>query len=554
MNYVRKQDKRFRKFAASVAAVAVLTLAGAAVPARAQIFTVLYDAPANAGISNPAGQADAQGRNGNLYFTAASGGSQGAGALFEITPSGAATIIYSQGQGLSGGTTLGTDGNFYGTDYNGGTGGTGGAGCGFQGCGQVWKITPAGVETILYSFNGTDGAFPVSSVIEGTNGKYYGTTPDSGEGYGYSTAYSVTSSGTYTNLHYFLTTEGTNVYAGLVQGTDGNFYGTAYSGGANNLGTIFKMAPSGTLTVLHSFEGSDGNSPLCGTTSTGGAHNNGVVFKITPSGTYTVLHNLDVGAGDGEAPSAALIEGTDGNLYGVTGQGTAGFLGTIFNITTTGTFTTLYTFCTSGDCTDGVNPQTPLIQNTNGIFYGSTSTGGDSACSGEGIGCGTIFSLNMGLVPFVRLVTASGEEGAKIGILGQGFTSSSVVKFGGTEATTVTRSGTTYLTATVPSAALTGSVTVTTGSTRLTSSRTFDVTPMLASFSPSSGPVGQLVTINGTGLKQAAKVTFNGKSASFAVVSDIEITSTVPTGATTGKIKVMTKGGSVTSSTNFTVN
>jgi uncharacterized repeat protein (TIGR03803 family) len=325
MNYVRKQDKRFRRFAASVAALAVLTLAGAAVPARAQTFTVLYDAPGGSGIANPAGQADAQGRNGNLYFTAAGDGA-GAGALFEITPSGAVTIVYSQGQTLAGGATLGTDGSFYGTDFNGGA------------FGQVWRITPAGVETVLHTFNGTDGFSPVSDVIEGTNGKFYGTVPYNNSG-GPSTAYSVTSSGTFTTLHSFASSEGTNIYAGLVEGTDGNFYGTAYAGGANNIGTIFKMTPSGTVTVLHSFEGSDGEEPLYplvqasdgnfyGTAPYGGTFGNGVVFKITPSGTYTVLHNLDFDAGDGDTPSAALIEGTDGNLYGVA----SGLHGTIFNI------------------------------------------------------------------------------------------------------------------------------------------------------------------------------------------------------------------------------
>jgi hypothetical protein len=139
-------------------------------------------------------------------------------------------------------------------------------------------------------------------------------------------------------------------------------------------------------------------------------------------------------------------------------------------------------------------------------------------------------------------------------MLGQGFSSSSVVKFGGTKATIIVLSGTTYITATVPAGALTGSVTVATGSTTLTSTKNFNVRPTMTSFSPSSGAVGTLVTITGTGLKQTTKVTFSGKSANFTVVSDTEVTATVPTGATTGKIIVITKGGSVTSATSFTVN
>jgi IPT/TIG domain len=214
-------------------------------------------------------------------------------------------------------------------------------------------------------------------------------------------------------------------------------------------------------------------------------------------------------------------------------------------------FTILYQFCQQTNCTDGVAPSTPMVQHTDGKLYGFTVHGGDTSVCG--VGCGVFYSLDMGLGAFVTLGSTSGKESAKIAIFGQGFTSATTVSFGGTKATTVTRSGSTYLTATVPTGALTGSVTVTTGSTTLTSAQTFKVTPTMTSFSPPSGPVGTLVTINGTGLTQATKVIFNGKSASFTVVSDIEITATVPTGATTGKIKVTTKGGNVTSTTSFTV-
>jgi hypothetical protein len=152
------------------------------------------------------------------------------------------------------------------------------------------------------------------------------------------------------------------------------------------------------------------------------------------------------------------------------------------------------------------------------------------------------------------LQTTSGKEGARIGILGQGFTDSSIVKFGGAQATTVTRSGSTYLAATVPVAALTGTVTVTTGATTLATPQTFRVTPTLTSFTPPSGSVGTSVSIVGTAFTQGTKVAFNGKSASFTVDSDEQITATVPTGATTGKITVTTKGGAATSATKFTVN
>jgi hypothetical protein len=139
-------------------------------------------------------------------------------------------------------------------------------------------------------------------------------------------------------------------------------------------------------------------------------------------------------------------------------------------------------------------------------------------------------------------------------MFGQGFSSSSAVKFGGVASTTVTRSGSTYLTAVVPGGAKTGVVTVTTGATTLTSPQTFKVKPKITSFTPPSGPVGTPVTITGTGLLQATKVTFNKVVATFTVVSDTTITTTVPTGATTGKIAVTTPGGIANSAQSFTVN
>jgi hypothetical protein len=130
----------------------------------------------------------------------------------------------------------------------------------------------------------------------------------------------------------------------------------------------------------------------------------------------------------------------------------------------------------------------------------------------------------------------------------------SVVKFGGVQATATSVTGNTFINATVPAGALTGSVTVTTGTTTLTSTQTFRVKPVITSFAPASRSVGTSVTVNGTGLNQASKVTINGTSATFTVNSDTQVTATVPTGATSGKIAVTTTGGMATSSTNFTVN
>ncbi len=311
--------------------------------------------------------------------------------------------------------------------------------------------------------------------------------------------------GPVTTLHTFTGTDGSTPFDTLVQGTDGNLYGTTLQGGTSTAcsfgcGTVFKMTPTGTLTSLHSFDSTDGNTPYAG-----------------------------------------LVQGSDGNFYGTTNGGGADGNGTIFEITPGGTLTTLHSF---GN-TDGDEPFGGLVQGTDGNFYGTTEFGGSHN--------GTVFSLSTGLAPFMQLQATSGKEGVIVGMLGQGFSSSSVVKFGGTQATTLTRTGTTFIKATVPAGALTGAVTVITGATTLTSSQTFKVTPTFTSFAPPSGPVGTPVTITGTGLKQATKVTFNGKSAAITVNSDTEITATVPTGATTGKISVTTRGGSATNATSFTV-
>ena len=389
-----------------------------------------------------------------------------------------------------------TDGNLYGTTFDGGT----------NGDGTVFKISPSGALTTLHSFDGTDGQNPWAGLIQASNGNFYGTTPGGGTNGGYGTVFKITSGGTLTTLHSFDSTDGNNARAGLIQASNGNFYGTTYEGGANGYGTVFKMTSSGTLTTLYNF---------C----------------------------LQSNCTDGGMLTAGGIQGADGNFYGTTQTGGGSYnAGTIFKITSSGTLTTLHSF--SG--ADGQYPYDALIQDTNGTFYGTTQS--------DGAGFGTVFSLSEGLHPFVKILTTSGKEGAKVGMLGQGFSSSSVVKFGGTKATTIVLSGTTFITATVPAAALTGSVTVTTGTTTLTSTKTFDVLPTITTFTPESGPVGTPVTIKGTGLKQTTKVTFDGKSATFTVVSDTEITADVPTGAATGKISATTKGGSAASATSFTVN
>jgi len=550
--------------------------------AQAQTFTTLQSFDFTDGSGSYASLV--QGANGNFYGVSMAGGANsgstyGYGTVFKITSGGTLTALYNfcslsncaDGYYPVGTLVLATNGDFYGTAQDGGA----------NGYGTVFKITPSGTLTTLYNFcsqtNCTDGANPYAGLIQATNGNLYGTTYNGGA-HGGGTVFKITPTGTLTTVYSFCSqsgcTDGGAPYAGLVQGTDGNFYGTTFSAGAYSYGTAFKLTPTGTLTTLHSFcsQGvqlcADGANPIAGlvqatngnfygTTSTGGANGStggsyGTIFEMTPTGTLTALYSFcsQSGCTDGWASHSSLIQATDGNLYGTTYLGGAYnyYGGVIYKITPNLTLTTLYSF----DYASGAGPVAGLVQGTSGTFYGASLGGGSTACGSNG--CGTIFSESVGLGPFVQLQATSGKEGAQIGILGQGFNSSSVVKFGGTQATTITRTGTTSIKATVPAAALTGAVTVTTGATTLTSSQTFRVTPTLVSFSPPSGPVGTPVTITGTGLIQATKVTFNGKSASFTATSDAQISTTVPTGATTGKIMVTTPGGSATSTTSFTVN
>ncbi len=400
------------------AACLLLTLcAGTAIASPAQTFTTLYSFCSR---QNCADGADplaglVQANDGNLYGTTSAWGANNYGTLFEITPSGVLTTLYtfcSQQNCADGATPRGrlvraADGNLYGTTAYGGNGGT------------VFRVAATGVLTTIYSFcsqlNCPDGSYPQAGLAQGTDGNFYGTTRSGGAHGNNGTVFKITPSGTLTTLHSFNGVDGENPVAALVQGTDGNFYGTTQLGGANSWGTVFKITPSGALTTLHSFcsqqncadgtyptaglvQGTDGN--LYGTTDMGGtgtycgssgSNDCGTVFKISPGGGLTTLYNFcsqpncadGVGVGDG------LIQATDGNFYGVTGAGGGdgcafgGGCGTIFEITPAGTLTTLHSFTEN----EGTSPAAELLQAANGNFYGTTYYGGAN-------GLGTVFSLS----------------------------------------------------------------------------------------------------------------------------------------------------------------
>jgi uncharacterized repeat protein (TIGR03803 family) len=423
----------------------------------------------------------------------------------------------------------------------------------------VFKITPDGTLTTVYSFcsqGGTscmDGYDPTQGLVEGTDGNFYGVTAFDGA-YGGGTVYKLTRGGTLTTLHSFDGTDGSNPN-GVIQATDGNLYGTTNYGGAYDAGTVFKITPGGTLTTLHSFDITDGETPaaalieasdgnLYGTTAGGGANDEGTVFKTTPSGTLTTLCDFVRGM-NGYSPAAPVIQATDGKFYGTTQHGGENGYGTVFEITPRGALTALYSFCSQTKCADGVQPHAGLAQYTSGVFYG-TAYGG-------AYGDGTIYSLSVGLGPFVETVPTAGQVGRRVLILGTNLTGTTSVSFNGKPATFTVVSST-EITATVPSGATTGKLCVRTPHGMLMSNVKFRVTPTISSFSPATGPVGTSVVITGESFKGATCVSFGGvMTKSFTVNSDTEITADVPAGAKTGTIGVTTPGGSAASAGTFTL-
>jgi uncharacterized repeat protein (TIGR03803 family) len=475
--------------------------------AQAQTYTVLDTFNGTDGTDNGTygtqPQRLIQATNGDLYGTTVDGGAHGQGTVFKITPSGTLTTVYSfcskkgefgvctDGANPVGGLIQATNGELYGTTFEGGA----------NASGTVFKIAAAGTLTTIYNFCSkggcADGGSPYG-LIQATDGDLYGTTSGYGAN-GHGTVFKITPSGTLTTLYSFCSqsgcADGAFPGAGLIQATNGDFYGTTVEGGANDEGTVFKITPGGTHTTLHSFCSGfckDGAAPagliqatdgdLYGTTSEYAANGSGTVFKITPSGTLTTLYSFcsKSGCADGATPLAGLIQATNGDLYGTTFWGgdyancfDAYGCGTIFRITPGGSLSTLHSFCSKSGCTDGANPTAVLIQATDGNFYGTTEQGGGNKC---GNGCGTVFKLSVGLAPFVETQTTSGKVGAAVTILGTDLTGTTSVKFNDTDAKFKVVSAS-EITTTVPSGATTGYIEVEKPGGTLKSNVVYTVTP-----------------------------------------------------------------------------
>jgi uncharacterized repeat protein (TIGR03803 family) len=430
-----------------------------------------------------------QGTDGNLYGTTASGGANNHGTVFGVTPSGTITMVYSFcpvtgcADGSAPGSSLvqASDGNFYGTTVSGGA----------NSLGTIFSITPGGVETVLYSFcnlaDCSDGDEPVTGLLLAIDGNLYGTTYYGGShNDGTIFRYNI-AAGTLDTLYSFCSqpscADGIQPQGQLIQGKNGQLYGTTVAFGANGEGTAFRFNPATKrLATLYSFcaqsSCTDGSQPLggliqatngnfYGTTSAGGTYGVGTVFELTASGTETVVYSFSENY-DGD-PFAALVQGTNGVLYGTT---TGGYCGGVFEIVPKSEDEKLlWTFDEGLASRDGCRPTGSLIQHTNGLFYGTTN-----GVAGKNFPYpnGTVFSLNVGLDPFVK--------------------------------------------------------------------------PQ-----PTSGGVGASITVLGTGLTGTTGVSFNGTSAKFTVNSDTEITTTVPSGATTGKLLVETPGGPLSGDVSFIV-
>jgi uncharacterized repeat protein (TIGR03803 family) len=467
-----------------------LVYVSTAIASFAQSFNTILDFDGTNGSNSISGMA--LGRDGDLYGTTQQGGSHSAGTVYKISTKGNIVTLHNfcsvtsctDGASPSSSLILATDGNFYGTTFGDGNTST----CGAPGCGTVFKITPAGKLTTLHNFcslsSCQDGANPYAGLVEGSDGNFYGTTSALGTG-SQGTVFKITSGGQLTTLYTFEGMDGAAPFGQLIQATDGNFYGTTSSGGSAGDGTIFRMTPTGSLTTLHSFSGKDGSTPYAG-----------------------LFQSLQ-----------GIIHKPLGDFWGTTSSGGVNGEGTLFTISFSGKLDTLYNFCQAKDCTDGASPYAGVVMDNTGAVWGVTSGGGSA-------NLGMLFYTTDGhiLVLVHSFCTTTCEDGLQ--------PQASLVQH---------TDGTLY--GTTPNGAE-GFGTI------------FTVSNHESAFVealPDSGKVGATVGILGTNLSGVTKVKFGSVSASFKKVSATFITATVPTGATSAFLTVVTPSKSFRSNQKFLI-
>ncbi len=541
-----------------LALACALLVAFAGAPLHAQSYQDLYNFNCSSGGCTPSG-ALTQGTDGNLYGTTSAGGLNGLGTIFKVSTAGTGYKVLwnfdSTTNGTpSGGLTLSSvDGNFYGT--------TGGSGIGtlYRFDSSTKTLTP------LHQFSTTEGV-PQGPPVEDTHKILYGVNA---LGANPGTAYSFTVA---TNTYALLNGKVPGFPSGpLFLASDGNLYGATSSGGSDDAGAVFSITSKGGIKKVYSFTGlDDGTSPnaplvqgkdgnLYGTAFSGGFSNFGTIFNLTlptpttPS-TETTLYAFDRTSSDPYNPAAGLLAASDGNFYGTTHNGGVDDLGNVFEWQSGGSFIPLFDLSGTTGTTAGAYPNTNMIEDTNGVFYGVTSAGGTN---GSGSGDGVLFSLTPpNLLSHISLCCnwwVVLDQPVKI--IGQNLTGVISVHFGSVAARFRPGSAS-YLTAEVPSAAIDSPVTVTLATgLQLESQQNVHILPKITNLDPSSGPVGTQVGIVGGGFAGTTKVTFGGvATGNFTVVSPALIQATVPSGAATGKVGVTTPNGSATSKETFTVN
>lgn len=454
------------------------------------------------------------GTDGNFYGTTVQGGASGDGIVFKITPGGTLTVLYNFTNGSDGAQPYappvqGIDGNFYGTTL-------GNLSTSF---GTIYKITSAGTLTPLYKFDLTHGFAPNAPLVQGTNGNFYGTTEYGGPNE-QGVVFKITTAGKLAVLHFFDNTHGEYPVSPLVQGSDGNFYGTATNGGTKGFGVVFKMTPSGGFTVLHNMNGTtDGYAPFAGLVQAtdgnfyganiyGGAASSGcpsgcgTIFKVTKTGVFSVLYNFDLTTG--EFPYTTMLQHTNGILYGTaqsggTGNvdpacGAGGSCGVVYSLTIgAAPFVSLISASakvgktveilgqgftgTTAVSFDGIAASFKVASDT--YLTAAVPTGAKTGPVTVTTPGGTLTSNKTFRVTpqFTSFTPPSGVVGTPVTITGVSLTQTTKVTFGGVAATSFTVNSDTQVTATVPTGAKTGKIVITTTGGTATSATTFTVTP-----------------------------------------------------------------------------
>ncbi|HEY6301449.1 MAG TPA: choice-of-anchor tandem repeat GloVer-containing protein [Terriglobales bacterium] len=503
-----------------------------------------------------------------LYGTTVDGGANNIGTLFKVSADGTTFVKLWDFDGTNSGAspenalTLASDGYFYGATPAGGNFGNGTL---FR-IGSSGSASP-GPPTVLHHFDPSESLVGSLAMqpTQAKDGNLYGVT-------GNGTTYRFNLP---TQTYQLLTNSvpGPTVTP-LLLASNGYLYGVGTSD------TIFSIAtPGGVVHVVHNFTGGDGSLPeglltelrnprckpfmrcilLYGTTTLGGANDTGDIFEVSPSGAFKVLHNFAAVSGtetniDGASPEAGLLLAPNGQLLGVAENGGTFGEGTIFEISTAGSFTKLFDFAGNGGPIYGAFPPTTLVQHTNGCLYGLTNGGG------LGVEGGNVYYLCPPSPPDpIPILIVEGPifvgPGVPVQIIGSDMAQVSTLTFGGVKAQFQPVSDT-LLSATVPMNAVDGFVVATFPSgAQVQSEKQMYILPTITNLDPTSGPVGQEVDIVGGGFAGATRVAFGGvKATSFTVLSPSLIQTTVPTGAKTGKVSVTTPNGTAVSKQTFTVN